>query len=161
MTDEELRVWIRWLCSSLARKSVPLTAFTALGSNWHWALKFFLIRFSEKKKLLRKKFSFVPSTQYEPVNSQGPREKHKHRLYTTMWISCLVCHWHGRLRWLEILCLQVRVSYYSGVLSESFIFTWTAVTNNAFDICKNASYCCTRKYETWTQYPWIMRGSHL
>ena len=25
--------------------------------------------------------------------------------------------------------------------------------NNAFEICKNASYCCARKYETWRQYP--------
>ena len=38
------------------------------------------------------------------------------------------------------------------VLSPSFIFTWTAVTNNAFEICKNASYCCARKYETWRPY---------
>ena len=30
--------------------------------------------------------------------------------------------------------------------------------NNAFEICKNASYCCARKYETWRQYPWIMRA---
>ena len=33
------------------------------------------------------------------------------------------------------------------VLSPSLILTWTAVTNNVFDICKNASYCCARKYE--------------
>ena len=24
---------------------------------------------------------------------------------------------------------------------------------NAFQICKNASYCCARKYGTWRQYP--------
>ena len=39
------------------------------------------------------------------------------------------------------------------VLSASLIFTWTAVTNNAFEICKNANFCCARKYETWRQYP--------
>ena len=39
------------------------------------------------------------------------------------------------------------------VLSPSFIFMWTAATNNTFEICKNASYCCARKYETWRQYP--------
>ena len=39
------------------------------------------------------------------------------------------------------------------VLSPSLIFTWTAVTNNAFETCKNASYCFARKYETWRQYP--------
>ena len=37
-------------------------------------------------------------------------------------------------------------------LSPSFIFTWTTATNNAFDICKNASYCYARKFETWRQY---------
>ena len=39
------------------------------------------------------------------------------------------------------------------VLPQSFIFTWTAVTNNACEICKNASYCCAQKYDTWRQYP--------
>ena len=33
-------------------------------------------------------------------------------------------------------------------LSPCFIFTWTAVTNNVFEICKNASYCFARNYET-------------
>ena len=33
------------------------------------------------------------------------------------------------------------------------------VTNDAFEICRNVSYCCPRKYETWRQYPLIMRGS--
>ena len=45
-----------------------------------------------------------------------------------------------------------RVSLFR-VLSPSFIFTWTALTNNAFEICKNASHCCAWKYETWRQYP--------
>ena len=38
-------------------------------------------------------------------------------------------------------------------MSPSFIFTWTAVTNNAFEICQNASHCCARKFEIWRQYP--------
>jgi len=42
----------------------------------------------------------------------------------------------------EISCLQVRASHYLSVLSPSFIFTWTAITNNAFEICINVSYCC-------------------
>ena len=41
----------------------------------------------------------------------------------------------------------------SGVLSQSFIFKWTAVSNNAFDICKNASYCSNRKYELGDNTP--------
>ena len=62
---------------------------------------------------------------------------------------------------LEVSCLQVRASHYLGVLSPSFIFTLTAITNNAFEICTNASYCWPRNYETWRHYSWIMRGSHL
>ena len=47
----------------------------------------------------------------------------------------------------EISCLRVRASHHSCVLSPSFIFTWTAITNNAFEICRNVSYwnvsyCC-------------------
>ena len=38
-------------------------------------------------------------------------------------------------------------------MSTSFIFTWTAVNSNEFEICKNATYCCARKNETWRQYP--------
>ena len=34
------------------------------------------------------------------------------------------------------------------VLKFHFHMNSTAVTNNAFEICKNASYCCARKYET-------------
>ena len=49
----------------------------------------------------------------------------------------------------EVSCLQLKASYYSKILSPSLIFTWTAVTNNTFEMCKNASYCCARKYETW------------
>ena len=52
-----------------------------------------------------------------------------------------------------ILAKFLRASHYSGVLSTSFMFTWTAVTSNAFEICRNVRYWCPRKYETWRQYP--------
>ena len=59
---------------------------------------------------------------------------------------------------LAVSSLLVKASHhYSRVLSPSFIFTWKVVTNNAVEIYKNASYCCAGKYETWRQYPWIMR----
>ena len=32
------------------------------------------------------------------------------------------------------------------------MFTRTAVTNNAFEIYRNVSYCCPRKQKTWRQY---------
>ena len=47
------------------------------------------------------------------------------------------------------------------VSSTSFIFTWTAVNNNAFEICRNVKFCCPRKYETWRQNPWIIEVSPL
>ena len=59
---------------------------------------------------------------------------------------------------LEILCLQVRAPHNSGVLSPSLIFTWTAGTINAFEICGDVSYWFPWKNETWTQNTWIMRG---
>ena len=61
----------------------------------------------------------------------------------------------------KISCLQVRASHYSGVLSTSFMFTRTAVTSNAFEICRNVRYCCPRKYETWRQYPLIISDKKL
>ena len=57
----------------------------------------------------------------------------------------------------DVSSLRVKASHFSTVLSPSFIFTWKVVTNNAAEIYKNASYCCAGKYETWRQYPWIMR----
>ena len=57
----------------------------------------------------------------------------------------------------DVSSLRVKASHFSTVLSPSFIFTWKVVTNNAVEIYKNASYCCAGKYETWRQYPWIMR----
>ena len=55
----------------------------------------------------------------------------------------------------------MRTSHYSGVLSTSFRFTWTVVTSNAFEICRNVRYCCPRKYETWRQYPWIISDKKI
>ena len=57
----------------------------------------------------------------------------------------------------DVSSLRVKASHFSTVLSPSFIFTWKVVTNNAVEIYKNVSYCCAGKYETWRQYPWIMR----
>ena len=57
----------------------------------------------------------------------------------------------------DVSSLRVKASHFLRVLSPSFIFTWKVVNNNAVEIYKNASYCCTGKYETWRQYPWIMR----
>ena len=56
-----------------------------------------------------------------------------------------------------ISCLQVRASHYSVLLSPSFIFTWTAVTNNAFEICRNVSYCSPRNCETVVDHREILR----
>ena len=52
----------------------------------------------------------------------------------------------------EILCLHMSASHFSEVLSPRLVFTWTAVT------WRNVSYCCPRRYDTWSQYLWIMRG---
>ena len=42
---------------------------------------------------------------------------------------------------------------YSGVLSPSFIFSWTTIANiSAYFKCF-VSYCCSRENETWRQYP--------
>ena len=64
----------------------------------------------------------------------------------------------------EVSFLQVKAPHIIfKVLSTSFIFTWTAVTNNAFEIPKTAtcSCCCAREFETWREYPPIKRSFHL
>ena len=39
-------------------------------------------------------------------------------------------------------------SLFRGIVFK-FQFHLTAVANNPFEICRNVSYCCPRKYETW------------
>ena len=41
-------------------------------------------------------------------------------------------------------------SLFRGIVYK-FQFHLTAVTNNPFEICRNANYCCPRKYETWRE----------
>ena len=84
-------------------------------------------------------------------------------LVSRVLIYCKVVKWGLQFSNIlsEIFCLQVKAPHYSGVLSQSFIFTWTAVTNNAFDICKNASYCYARKYELLWLLWWLPQTESL
>ena len=60
--------------------------------------------------------------------------------WQVLWIRCIRLQLANFLS--EISCSQVRAPHHLCVLSPSFIFTWTAITNNAFEMCRNVNYCC-------------------
>ena len=76
------------------------------------------------------------------------------------WDAILDHDWQlGRVG--SFKCLQVRASHYSGILSPSFIFSWTTIANISASFKCIVSYCCL-KMKLGDNAPWIMRdGSCL
>ena len=63
----------------------------------------------------------------------------------------------------EVSCLKVSLIIQGGIVQRLFpslIFTWTEVTYNVFEICRNVSYCCPQKYETWIIYSNVCAKVH-
>ena len=130
--------------SSRLHKKNTLVYFNKLANNFKP-----LDRFFWKIKILEIERRFRRSLSLEIIDILQGSKKGRLQFAIFLW---------------EVSSVQVKAPHIIfKVLSTSSIFTWTAVTNNAFEISKTAtcSCWCAREFETWREYPSIKRGFHL